>query len=60
MIVVGFTPDSPADKAGLLVGDVIVGAAGQPVNEIDDLQALLLSSTVDAPLALDVPAARPR
>jgi S1-C subfamily serine protease len=54
VIVVGFTPDSPADKAGLLVGDVIVGAAGQPVNEIDDLHALLLSSTVDAPLQLDV------
>lgn len=54
VIVVGFTPDSPADRAGLLLGDVIVGAAGQPVNEIDDLHALLLSSAVDAPLVLDV------
>lgn len=54
VIVVGFTPDSPADRAGLLLGDVIVGAAGQPVNEIDDLHALLLSSTVDAALPLDV------
>ena len=54
VIVVGFTPDSPADRAGLLLGDVIVGAGGQPVNEIDDLHALLLSSTVDAPLSLDV------
>jgi S1-C subfamily serine protease len=54
VIVVGFTPDSPADRAGLLLGDVIVGAAGQPVSEIDDLHALLLSSTVDAPLPLDV------
>jgi len=54
VIVVGFTPDSPADRAGLLLGDVIVGAAGQPVSEIDDLHALLLSSTVDAPLSLDV------
>jgi S1-C subfamily serine protease len=54
VIVVGFTPDSPADRAGLLLGDVIVGASGQPVNEIDDLHALLLSSTVDATLSLDV------
>jgi S1-C subfamily serine protease len=54
VIVVGFTPDSPADRAGLLLGDVIVGAGGQPVNEIDDLHALLLSSTVDASLPLDV------
>lgn len=54
VIVVGFTPDSPADRAGLLLGDVIVGAAGQAVNEIDDLHALLLASTVDAPLSLDV------
>jgi S1-C subfamily serine protease len=54
VIVVGFTPDSPADRAGLLLGDVIVAAGGQPVNEIDDLHALLLSSTVDAPLPLVV------
>jgi S1-C subfamily serine protease len=54
VIVVGFTPDSPADRAGLLLGDVIVAAAGQPVHEIDDLHALLLSSAVDAPLTLDV------
>ena len=54
VIVVGFTPDSPADRAGLLLGDVIVGAAGQPVHDIDDLHELLLSSKVDAPLPLDV------
>jgi S1-C subfamily serine protease len=54
VIVVGFTPDSPADRAGLLLGDVIVAAGGQPVNEIDDLHSLLLSSAVDAPLPLDV------
>jgi S1-C subfamily serine protease len=54
VIVVGFTPDSPADRAGLLVGDVIIAAAGQPVTEIDDLHSLLLASAVDAPLALDV------
>jgi S1-C subfamily serine protease len=54
VIVVGFTPDSPADRAGLLLGDVIVAAAGQPVNDIDDLHELLLSSKVDAALPLDV------
>src|SRR5688572_1282214 len=54
VIVVGFTPDSPADRAGLLLGDVIVAAGGQPIAEIDDLHSLLLTSAVDAPLSLDV------
>jgi S1-C subfamily serine protease len=54
VIVVGFTPDSPADRAGLLLGDVIVAAGGQPIGEIDDLHSLLLTSAVDAPLSLDV------
>jgi S1-C subfamily serine protease len=54
VIVVGFTPDSPADRAGLLLGDVIVAAGGQVVDEIDDLHSLLLTSAVDAPLTLDV------
>ena len=60
VIVVGFTPDSPADRAGLLLGDVIVGAGGQPVNEIDDLHALLLSSRSMRRCRSTCCAARPR
>src|SRR5579859_6593368 len=32
---------SPADKGGLLLGDTLVGMAGQPVRHMDDLSGLL-------------------
>ena len=33
MVVAGVAPDSPADRAGLLVGDVLLAVAGEPVEE---------------------------
>ena len=45
-------PDSPADKSGLLLGDIIVALAHSPVRHHDDLLALLsldrVGSTVTA------------
>jgi len=41
LIVVGVQPDSPADKAGLLQGDLLVTLAGQALLGIGDLQGLL-------------------
>src|ERR1700686_894966 len=38
--------DSPADRAGLKRGDVIVGFGGQPIAGIDDLQRYLTVSQV--------------
>jgi S1-C subfamily serine protease len=37
-------PDSPAARAGLAPGDLIVAAAGQPTRTIDDLSAALQSA----------------
>src|SRR3989442_1522310 len=34
-------PEGPADKAGLLIGDILVGFAGTPVRDTDDLLGLL-------------------
>ena len=39
-------PDSPAGRAGLREGDVIVGFAGQPVAGVDDLHKLLNAERV--------------
>lgn len=40
-IVVGVEPDSPADKGGVLLGDVLVALDGAPVTDSDDLMAAL-------------------
>jgi S1-C subfamily serine protease len=44
LLVLGVAPDSPADAAGLLVGDVLVGFDG---HELDDPETLLSLLTAD-------------
>jgi S1-C subfamily serine protease len=52
LLVVMIEPAGPADRAGLLLGDILLDVGGVTVETIDDLQARLTSVTVDAPLAL--------
>ena len=52
LIVVGVAPDSPADRAGLLVGDIMVQAAGADLEAPEDLLALLGPERVDQPLEM--------
>jgi S1-C subfamily serine protease len=54
VLVVMVESDSPADRAGLLVGDVIVAAAGEPVTEPQDVADLLGGERVGAELELTV------
>ena len=37
LLLVGIEDDSPAAKGGLLVGDILVGLAGEPINDPDQL-----------------------
>jgi S1-C subfamily serine protease len=46
LLVVSVEPQSPAERAGLQVGDVIVEFAGQPVASIDALHKLLTDSRI--------------
>jgi S1-C subfamily serine protease len=52
VIIVAVEPDSPAERAGLLIGDVVVALGGVPVSDTADVQALLgaerVGSTVGA------------
>jgi S1-C subfamily serine protease len=48
VVVVGVEPNSPAQKAGLREGDVIVAFNGQPIAGVDDLHRLLTDTRVNA------------
>jgi S1-C subfamily serine protease len=46
MLVLSVEPHSPAQRAGVRPGDVLVGYAGQPVAGMDDLHRLLVEAQV--------------
>ncbi len=46
LLLVGVESDSPAEQGGLLVGDIIVAIAGQPVMDPDELLAALTGEVV--------------
>jgi S1-C subfamily serine protease len=47
-------PDSPAAKAGLLPGDVVIKLDGVDINGVDDLIRVLDRDRIDRTLAMDV------
>src|SRR6266542_1880421 len=46
VLVTGIEPSSPAERAGVKAGDIIVGFDGKPVTGIDDLHRLLASDRI--------------
>jgi S1-C subfamily serine protease len=46
LLLVSVEPGSPADQAGLLLGDTLVGLEGQPLRQMDDLMTLLSGDRV--------------
>jgi S1-C subfamily serine protease len=53
-IVLGVEPSSPADMAGIIVGDIIAAIGGQPIADADDVHAQLGAGTLGRGLAIDV------
>jgi S1-C subfamily serine protease len=47
-------PGSPADRAGLRSGDLLLTAAGKPVEKAQDLQRLMFAEAIGQPLAITV------
>lgn len=49
LMIIGVEKDSPAEKGGLLQGDVLIGLNGQRVAEVEALQAALSPNSVGKP-----------
>jgi len=54
VLVAGIEPGSPASRAGLREGDVIVAFGGEPVTGIDALHRHLLAPAIGIPTQLTV------
>jgi S1-C subfamily serine protease len=51
-IVLEVEPDSPAHKAGIVIGDILVALAGHPVARLEDIHSQLHGEAIGKPLAL--------
>ncbi|MGA2429383.1 MAG: trypsin-like peptidase domain-containing protein [Candidatus Acidiferrum sp.] len=51
-IVLEVEPESPAHKAGLVIGDIIVAIAGQPIARLEDIHARLQGAVIGKSLSL--------
>ena len=54
LLVLWLEEGGPAEKGGLLVGDILVAISGQPVGDPDDLFSALNSDTVGNAIAVEV------
>jgi S1-C subfamily serine protease len=54
LLVSQAVPGSPADRAGLRAGDLLLTADGKPVTVAQDLQRLMFADAIGRPLAITV------
>jgi serine protease DegQ len=54
LLIVGITADSPAGRAGLIVGDVVLAFDGHPVESPEDLLDLLTGARIGQAVTLHV------
>jgi len=54
VIVINVESDGPADKSGVLIGDVLVEIDGTPVGDTSDIQAILGSQTLGKTLNVQI------
>jgi S1-C subfamily serine protease len=51
-IVLEVHPDGPADKAGIVIGDILVSLGGQSITRLEDVQSLLAGDAIGKTLPL--------
>jgi S1-C subfamily serine protease len=54
LLIISVAPDSPAERSGVLLGDIIVNANGSPVHSPHSLQPALDDDKVGEPLNLEI------
>jgi S1-C subfamily serine protease len=54
IIVLEAEPGSPAQKAGILIGDILLTLAGHPVAHLEDVQSQLHAENIGKPLAAKI------
>ncbi|MCE7860770.1 MAG: PDZ domain-containing protein, partial [Chloroflexi bacterium CFX2] len=54
LLIVGIEKDSPAEKGGLIIGDILVGVAGTAVEHHDELFSRLNGDVVGKSTSMDV------
>jgi len=54
LLIIELVPDSPAQRGGVLIGDILVGVDGRVVDDGETLQALLGGAPVGRPLAVQI------
>jgi serine protease DegQ len=54
LIVLGVAPGGPAERAGVLVGDVLLAVGGTRVARVDELQGVLDESKIDAETSIEL------
>ena len=50
LMVLSVEPDGPAEKGGILVGDILLDIENTPVDDIEDLQSYLSTEKVGTPI----------
>lgn len=54
LLLVSVERGSPADQAGLMVGDILTGLAGTPIEDPDELLAQLSGEVVGRPVGVEI------
>jgi S1-C subfamily serine protease len=52
VIVVEVEAEGPAQKAGLMIGDILLTAGGHPIHRLEDVHAQLSAESIGKPLAI--------
>jgi S1-C subfamily serine protease len=54
VIVLSIEPDGPAEKGGLMVGDILIAIGGKETTDTEDVQGALGAAAIGDPLAVTV------